>query len=200
VKKKQKKIQAVLLIIGVLLILLTYFYYPYINKNKSVVDQDIEKKIPSTLDDANKNATSFENLEYKGFYDFDKRYVIKSKKAAVNQDDPDIVFMEDMHVILYLKDGRIVNILSDMGKYNKKNYDIFFEKNVRATDGKTKIFSDNLDLLGNESAVKIYNNVSIDYPTGSLLLADKIDYDFENKNFKISMFDDKRIKMKIFNE
>ena len=197
-KKKEKKIQAALLIVGFLLILLTYFYYPYINKNKSVVDQGIEKKIPSTLDDTNKNATSFENLEYKGFYDFDKKFVVKSKKATINQDDPDIVFMEDMHVILYLKDGRVVNIFSDKGTYNKGNYDCFFEKNVNATDGETKIFSDNLDLLGNESSVKIYNNVSINYPTGSLLRADKIDYDFEKKHFKISMFEDKRIKMKIF--
>ena len=40
--------------------------------------------------------------------------------------------------------------------------------------------------------------MSINYPTGSLLRADKIDYDFEKKYFKISMFEDKRIKMKIF--
>ena len=62
----------------------------------------------------------------------------------------------------------------------------------------TNIFSDNLELLGNESSVKIYNNVVINYPTGSILRADKIDYDFEKKYFKVSMFDDKRIKMKIF--
>ena len=90
------------------------------------------------------------------------------------------------------------NILSDTGKYNKVNYDCFFEKNVRATDGDTKIFSDNLDLLGHESSVKVYNNVSINYPTGSLLRADKVDYDFETKFFKVSMFDDKQINMKIF--
>ena len=105
-----------------------------------------------------------------------------------------------MHVILYLKDGRIINIFSDKGKYNKENYDCFFERNVRATDGETEIFSDNLDLLGNESAVKIYNNVNLNNPSGSSLYADKIDYDFEKKHFKISMFEDKRIKMKVYNE
>ena len=108
--------------------------------------------------------------------------------------------MTNMNVTLYLSDGRIVNILSDEGTYNKANYDIFFNKNVRATDGGTKIFSDNLDLLGNESAVKIYNNVGINYLTGSFLKADKVEYDFETKYFKVSMLDDKRIKMKIFNE
>ena len=193
-KKKEKKIQVFLLITGAFLILLTYFYYPYVNKNKSV----LEKKFPTSSSDTNEDSTLFESLEYQGLYDLDKKFVVKSKKAHINKDEPDVVFMKDMHVILYLTDGRVVNIFSDQGKYNKVNYDCFFEKNVRASDGDTKIFSDNLDLLGNESSVKIYNNVSINYPTGSLLRADKIDYDFEKKHFKISMFEDKRIKMKIF--
>ena len=193
-KKKQKRIQAVLLIIGVLLILLTYFYYPYMNKNKSIV----EKNLPTLSDDVSENTTSFENLEYKGLYDLDKTFIVKSEKAHIYNSEPDILYMTNMHVILYLKDGRTVNILSDKGKYNKVNYDCFFEKNVRATDGDTKIFSDNLDLLGNESSVKVYNNVNINYSTGSLLRADKVDYDFETKFFKVSMFNDKRINMKIF--
>ena len=127
----------------------------------------------------------------------DKNFIVKSEKAYINNDEPDIVYMTNMHVILYLKDGRVVNITADEGKYNKVSYDIFFNKNVAATDEETKIFSDNLDLLGNESAVKIYNNVSIDYPTGSHLRADKVEYDFQTKYFKISMLDDKRIKMKV---
>ena len=196
-RKKEKKIQAVLLIAGIFLILLTYFYYPYLSKNKSVVGKKIQENL-SDISNTNKDTTLFENLEYQGLYDLDKKFVVKSKKAHINQDEPDIVIMKNMHVILYLKDGRVVNIFSDEGKYNKENYDCFFEKNVRATDGETKIFSDNLDLSGNESSVKIYNNVSINYPTGSLIRADKIDYDFEKKHFKISMFEDKRIEMKIF--
>ena len=197
-KQKQKKIQVFLLVIGFFLILFTYFYYPYMKSNKSLVEKNIPDDLLSASDEEGKDATSFENIEYKGLYDLDKTFIVKSEKANIDSDDPDIVYMTNMHVILYLKDGRIVNILSNKGKYNKANYDCFFEKNVRATDGDTKIFSDNLDLLGNESSVKVYNNVSINYPTGSLLRADKVDYDFETKLFKVSMFDDKRINMKIF--
>ena len=62
--------------------------------------------------------------------------------------------------------------------------------NVKATDGETKIFAENLDLLATENSVKIYSNVIINNPTGSLH-ADNVDYDFETKNFKVSMFDDK---------
>jgi len=198
VKKNQKRIQTALLIAGVFLILLTYFYNPFIEKQKSIIKTEIEDGFSNVSDDEEKRkASKFENLEYQGIYDLDKKFLVKSKKAHINQDEPDVVIMDNMHVILYLDDGRIVNITSDHGKYNKVNYDCFFEYNVKATDGDTKIFSDNLDLLGNESSVKIYNNVSINYPTGSLLRADKIDYDFEKKQFKISMYEDRRIKMKV---
>jgi len=198
VKKEQKRIQTFLFIVGVLLILMTYFYYPY--KNISLVEKNIQENIPPVSDDLIDNTTSFESLEYKGLYDLDKTFVVKSEKAHINENKPDIVHMINMHVILYLSDGRVVNILSDKGTYNKANYDCFFEKNVRASDGETKIFSENLELLGDKSVVKIYNNVVVNYPTGSFLQADNVDYNFETKYFKVSMFDDKRIKMKVLNE
>ena len=191
-KKKQKKIQTVLLIIGVLLILLTYFYYPYMNKNKSIV----EKNQPTLSDDASENTTLFENLEYKGLYDLDKTFLVKSEKAHINNDKPDIVYMTNMHVILYLSKGRVVSIFSDKGKYNKVTYDCFFKENVRTTDGATKIFADNMDLLATNNFAKIYDNVTLNYATG-YLKADKIDYDFETKYFKVSMYDDEQIKMKV---
>tara|TARA_B100000131_G_C17781522_1_gene477497 strand:- start:8 stop:604 length:597 start_codon:yes stop_codon:yes gene_type:complete len=197
-KKKEKKIQIFLIITGLFLILITYFYFPNVNKNKSLVENNIEDNLPAVSDD--KSVTSFEKLEYQGFYDLDKKFIVKSQEAKINEEEPDLVIMNNMHVILYLNDGRIINIESDKGKYNKANYDCFFEQNVRATDGNIKIFSDNLDLLGNESIVKIYNNVNINDPTGSSLYADNIDYDFEKKQFRVSMYEGKRVKMKVSNE
>ena len=194
-KKKQKNMQIALVSIGLLLILITYFYYPYLQKNK--ISNTTESQNDLLKDDEKNQDSSFENVQYKGIYDFDKTFVVSSEKAHILDTDPDVVYMMGMHVILYLNDGRVVNILSDEGIYNKASYDIFFKKNVRATDENTKIFSDNLDLIGNEGSVKIYNNVNITYPTGSNLSADKVEYDFEKKYFKISMFDDKRIQMKI---
>ena len=190
-KKNQKRIQVILLFSGVLLILFTYFY-------PNIVKKGIEKDLSELPEVSEKNTTYFENLRYEGLFNLDKTFIVKSKKAYIDNEEPDIVHMTDMHVILYLKDGRIVNITSDSGKYNKINYDIFFNKNVFCTDGETKIYSQYLEMFGNESAVKIYNDVNINYPTGTSLRADKVEYDFETKYLKVSMFDDKRIKMKVF--
>ena len=193
-KKQQQKMQLVLISIGFFLILLTYFYYPYMEKNKLLRDQSAQKDLEKTLEDA--HSTAFENIEYQGLYDLDKPFSVKSEKAHILDEEPDIVYMTNMNVVLYLKDERKVRIISNRGRYNKATYDCFFEEDVRATDGETKIFSENLDLLATENFVKIYNSVKLNHSTGSLR-ADKIDYDFETKYFKVSMFDDSVVKMKV---
>ena len=193
-KQNQQKAQLVLLLTGVILILLTYFYYPNLEKKMSTDNVPAEEKIDENLDAEQR--TTFENVKYKGIYDLDKSFTIEAEKAYILNENTDIVFMTNMHVVLYLTDGRIVNITSDGGKYNKKTYDCFFEKNVRATDGETEISADNLDLLATGNSVEVYNNVGLNYTTGSLK-ADKIDYNFETKYFKVSMYDDKKIKMKV---
>ena len=179
---------------GLLLILLTYFYYPYMNKDKLLEDQFVLEDLEKTLDDD--KVTSFENVKYEGLFDLNKPFSIKSDKAYILDIEPDVVYMTDMHVTLHLQDGRIVNIISDRGRYNKITHDCFFEENVKATDGETIIFADNLDLLATEDFVKVYNKVRLKHPTGSIR-ADRIDYDFETKYFKVSMFDDKAVKMKV---
>ena len=192
-KKKQQNIQIILISIGLLLILITYFYYPYMNKAKLIENQPAKKGLEGTFEG---QSTSFENVEYKGMYDGDNPFTIVSEDAYILDEEPEFVYMTNVHTILYLPDGRIVNIKADKGKYNKVTYDCFFKQNVKATDGEIKIFAENLDLLATASSVKIYKDVILNYPTGSLV-ADKIDYNFETKYFKVSMFDDKTVKIKV---
>ena len=192
-KRKQQKAQLVLISIGLLLILLTYLYYPYMNKNKLQDDQFVQKDSEKTLDDAQ---STFENVEYEGITSTMQRFSVKSESAYILDKNPNLVMMKKMRVELYLKDGRIVTIISDRGKYHKESHDCWFEENVVADDGETKIFANNLDLLATENFVKIYQQVKLIHPTGTLQ-ADQVDYDFETKYFKVSMFDEKIVKMKV---
>ena len=185
-----KKIaQLSLISIGIFLILLTYFSPLF----KEKVAKDVMTKT-DIIDSEERN--TFENIEYKGIYNIDKPFSVKSEKAYILKEDPDVVYMNNMYVTLYLKDERTVNIISDKGKYNKVTHDCFFEENVVATDGETKIFAENLDLLATKNFAKVYNNVKLNHPMG-VLDADKIDYDLETKYFKVSMFNDETVKMKI---
>ena len=194
-KKKQKRIQIILLSIGFLLILITYFYYPYMQKTKFKKNLNIETLSPDQSDeDLN---VLFENVEYKGLYDLDKTFSVNSEKANIKNEEPDIVYMTDVHVILYLDGGRIVNITSKKGIYNKVTYGLYLEDSVKAVEAETKIYADNLDMLVTRNTIKIYNNVIINDPATSMH-ADNIDYDFETKHFRVSMFDDKNVKIKVF--
>ena len=191
-KKKQLGVQLTLVFIGLLLFAATYLFYPKTNKDEVLEDQSINFEGTINTDKMN----TFDSLEYKGLYDLDKPFKVKSKKAYILNEEPDIVYMNSMHVILYLSDERIVNITSDQGRYNKVTYDCFFEKNVKATDESTIILADNLDLLANKNYIEVYNNVILDHTAG-YVEADKINYDLETKHFKVSMFDEKSIRMKI---
>ena len=145
-RKQQKRIQIILVSIGFLLIAITYFYYPYLKKLDLIKDQSSQKDSENVIDD-DQQSTSFESVEYKGIYDLNKEFTVKSETAHILNAEPNIVYMKRMHVVLYLNDGRIVNITSDEGKYNKITYDCFFEKNVIANDGETQILANNLDLF-----------------------------------------------------
>ena len=153
-----------------------------------------ERQIAKT-EDGLKNV--FHNVEYKGLYDYDKPFVVSSEKARVLNDYSDIVYMTNMKVTMYMKDGRIVIITSDQGKYDKLNHNCFFEYNVKATDGETIILAENLDLLATNETASIYNDVILTSERGSLW-ADQVDYDFNNEMYQVSMFINKgKVKIKL---
>jgi len=145
--------------------------------------------------DSNERNT-FENVEYKGLYDINKPFKVKSEKAYILIKDPDIIYMTNMHVTLHMDDGRVIIITSDKGIYNKVSYDCFFENNVKAIDGETTVLAENLDLLATEDSATVYNNVFLTNDKGSLR-ADKVYYDFETKYYQVSMFSDKKVKIKL---
>ena len=192
----KKILQIFLLSIGFLLILGTYFFYPMMKKN--TFKQDIIQKESNIVSDDSKEVkgNTFENVEYKGIYDLNKEFTIRSKKAFILNEKPEIVHMTNMKVLLYMNDGRIVSITSDRGKYNKITYDSYFVDNVKATDGTTIISSKNLDLIASKDFARAYNDVVL-IDDKSSLHADKVDYDFATKNYYISMFSKKKIKMKL---
>ena len=171
---KNKKIQVILFFAGFILIFLTYFLYPKVDKTSN----------------------TFKNVEYQGIYNFNNNFTIEAEIAQILKDDPDVVLMNNMEANIIMNDGRTVVIFGDKGNYNKQNYDSFFEDNVKVTDGETVILADNLDLVASEDFMLIYNNVSVTNDSGNLI-ADKINYNFDTKFYKITMYGNKKVKGKL---
>jgi len=185
----RKIIQLTLIFIGLFLIFATYFLYP-----QKIVEKSLIENEQITIDDTKTN--TFKNVEYKGLYNFDNPFSIKSEIAHISVEEPDVIHMTTVKASIIMKDGRSVIIISDKGIYNKITYDCFFEDNVKVTDGETVVFAENLNLLASKDTASIYNSVSITNDKGDLI-ADKIDYNFETQYYKISMFDNKRVKAKL---
>ena len=200
--KEKKIIQFTLLSIGLLLILVTYILYPNIKEKRASFDErelsenEIFEEGSKTIKDEETN--TFTNVEYKGFYNLTNPFSIKSDKARILKEEPDIIYMTNMKAIILMKDGKTVIITSNKGRYNKQTYDSFFEENVKATDNETIILSENLDLIASKDIAIIYNDVTITNDEKGSLKADKIDYNFITEFYKVSMFNNKNVKIKIY--
>lgn len=195
-KTNRKLIQTFLVSLGFLIIFVTYLLYPKIEKNR-LKGSVVENEQPLIKDKDNENQGSkFEELEFRGFYNFDNPFLIASEEAIISPENSNIVYMTNIKITIEMNDGRTVIIVGDKGKYNKATYDCYLENNVIASDGETEILSDNLNLLSSKDSASIYNNVVVNNKNGQLK-ADKVDYNFESKYYKISMFKDKRVKIKL---
>ena len=200
--KERKIIQFTLLSIGLLLILATYIFYPNFKEKqagfdeKALSENEIFEEDSDSIKDEETN--TFTNVEYKGFYNLTNPFSIKSDKARILKEDSDIIYMTNMKAIILMNNGKTVIITSDKGRYNKQTYDSFFEENVKATDSKTTILSDNLDLIASEDKAIIYNDVTITNNEKGSLKADKIDYNFTTEFYKVSMYNNKNVKIKIY--
>ena len=190
--KNRTIVQFSLVSIGLFLIIATYFY-PKIIENKHLEENILQKEMTENKLEANvKN--EFENVTYKG-ENAGSPFTVDAVKAEIRENE-NIVHMKNMLITISLTDREWI-VDCEVGKYDKSNYNIFCSQNVKATDGKTIVYSQNLDLLTDESA-KIYNDVVIIDEEESNLYADSVYYDFKNKVYTVNMFsDNESVKIKL---
>ena len=191
-KKKLKITQFFLLILGLIIIYLTYY-----NRESSNTDLAEEKLIKKTLKDENESDEDlFFNIEYTGLDLRGNRYLLKSEKARLDELKPEIVYMDTVHAIFYFKDNTILYIWSDKGVYNNKNFDMKFSENVRAEYLESKLFAEKANYSNTENYLSIYENVRIDDIRGNLI-ADKLLFDIKKQNLAITSFNDGKINANV---
>ena len=187
-KKKLRITQFFLLIVGLLIIYLTYY-----NKEISNTDLADSEQVKKTLED---DDDLFFNIEYTGLDLRGNRYLLKSKKAHLDELKPEIVYMDTVHSIFYFKDNTILYIWSDKGVYNNKNFDMEFSNNVRAEYMGSKLFAEKANYSNTENYLSIYENVRIDDIRGNLI-ADKLLFDINKQNLAITSFNDGKINANV---
>ena len=191
-KKKLRIIQFFLLIFALLIIYLTYY-----NKEISNTELADSEQTKEALKDEDKDdGDFFFNIEYTGLDLRGNRYLLKSKKARLDEVKPEIVYMDDVHATFYFKDNTILYIWSDKGIYNNKNFDMQFSENVKAEYLDSKLFAEKANYSNTENYLSIYENVRIDDIRGNLI-ADKLLFDIKKQNLVITSFNDGKINANI---
>ena len=189
-KKKLRITQFFLLILALLIIYLTYY-----NKEISNTDLADSEQVKKALKDEGDDDLFF-NIEYTGLDLRGNRYLLKSKKARLDESKPEIVYMETVNAIFYFKDNTILYIWSDKGVYNNKNFDMEFSKNVKAEYMDSKLFAEKANYSNTENYLSIYENVRIDDIRGNLI-ADKLLFDIKKQNLAITSFNDGKINANV---
>ena len=192
--KKNRVIQFSLLIAIMILFFATYYSS---DKDKIV---DVYKN--SSTENASKIAEEMsnitENANYTGTNNRGTFFELNAAIAEIKQDEPNLSQLQDVFVVIRLRNLRTIHIQSDKAVFNKISNDCEFFGNVKITEQDNVITSDNLDFYNSKNFLQAYNNVEYSSMKGALI-ADKVDVDLLKNEANIFMFkknDKVRVKYK----
>ena len=189
----------------VLIILLIYFTYSYINKSrkdsniveKTELNKFVEKKIIKNEETLDKNVIS--ELTYKSLDDNGNIYEINSDSGSIQENDKSTLLLKNVEAKILVYGHGNVYIFSDNALYNKVSLDTHFYENVNLIYQDHDIKSDDLFLKYSDKKVKISNNVYYE-SENSKLIADEVTMNLLNKISKIYMTNkNKKVKAIINN-
>ena len=187
-KKKLRLFQAILLIVGIIIIFITYADKGFFlnEKNNQRETELIENKSTSQKENI------FYNIEYSGLDLAGNRYIIKSKEAITNASNSEIVNMKFVESFFYFKDDTVLKVKSDRGTYNNKTLDMFFDSNVKANYQNSVLFAENAKYSNSENFLSISGKVKIEDFKGTMF-ADKLLFDIKKQKLNITSFNDDKI-------
>ena len=183
--------------IMVLIILLIYLTYNYINKSrkdlniveKTELNKLVEKKISKNEEIFDKNVIS--ELSYKSLDDNGNVYEINSDSGSIRESDKSTLLLKNVEAKILIYGHGTVYIFSDNALYNKVSLDTHFYENVNLTYQDHDIKSDDLFLKYSDKKVKISNNVYYE-SENSKLIADEVTMNLLNKVSKIYVTNKKK--------
>jgi hypothetical protein len=187
-KKKLRLFQAILLILGIIIIFITYADKDFLLNKK--INQKATPLIENKTTDQKENI--FYNIEYSGLDLAGNRYIIKSKEATTNASNQEIVNMKFVESFFYFKDDTVLKVKSDYGTYNNKTLDMFFNSNVKAKYQNSVLFAENAEYSNSENFLSISGKVKIEDFKGTMF-ADKLLFDIKKSKLNITSFNDDKI-------
>ena len=191
---KTKFIQISLLLLAFFLIFFTYFFN--LKKKQPFTNLDQIKTVKPDKQKEKVAVNTFFDVQYSGFDKNGNRFVTGSKYANFEIDRPNVIRMEQVLCVFYFKDDTKLTIVSDYGIYNNVTNDMEFTGNIKMNYLENVLFSEKANFFNVKNELLIEGNVKTKSPEGELQ-ADKLNFNLDNKNLKISMYNDKKVNIKV---
>ena len=181
---KNKKIVVFLIII--ISAISTYFLYKrFTNEKKTEI-------INSSLTEENTyTSNTIDEVNYRSKDTKGNEYIINATKGEIDLKNPDIIFLTDVTAIINLKNSNKINIKSDFGKYNTKNFDTIFSKNVIIKYLDNKVIGEYLDFSLERNLMVISKNI-VYTNLENIVSADVLEMNIQTKDTKIYMYENKK--------
>ncbi len=164
--------------------------FTYLNFNKvkeertTTINKNIDEEIPynsNIILDVNYSSVDMKGNEYK----------IYAEKGEIDFNNSNIVYLTNVNAIIkpIMKDK--ITITSKFGKYNTRNFDTIFSKNVIIKYIDNEITGEYLDFSINRNSLIMSKNV-IFSNLKNILQSDVVEINLETKDTKIFMFENKK--------
>ena len=170
-------------IIIISIFLIIFYLYKEINENKK---KQSKIKDLSISEDILFNSNTFSDVNYSTKDAKGNEYIIEAKKGEVDYSDPNTIFLTDVYALIKLTNSNNIEITSNYGKYNTRNFDTIFSKNVIVNYLENKINGEYLDFSIGRNSMIISKNV-IYTNLDNILKADVVEIEVDTKNTKIFM-------------
>ena len=182
--KKNRVIQFSLVVVIIILFFTTY----YSGDKDKIVDANKDSSTEKASKLTEKTSNLIENVNYTGTNNKGTFFELNAAIAEIKRDEPNLSRLQDVFVVIRLKNLRIIHIKADAGIFNKVTNDSEFFGNVKITEQNNVITCDNLDFYNSKNLLQAYNNVTYAGKKGDLI-ADQVLVDLLNNEANIFMFE-----------
>ena len=181
--KKNRVIQFSLVIAIIILFFTTY----YSDDKDKIFDANKNSSTENASKSTEETSNIIENVNYTGTNNRGTFFELNAAIAEIKHDEPNLSRLQDVFVVIRLRNLRTIHIQSDKAIFNKISNDCEFFGNVKITEQDNVITSDNLDFYNSKNFLQAYNNVEYNGLKGALI-ADKVDVDLLKNEANIFMF------------
>ena len=172
------------------LLILSYLVYTEVYKEER--SESISENINEMI--LNENTFSSNTIKDVNYISRDTKgneYIIYASTGEIDINNPDIIYLTNVKAFINLANSNTVNISSDFGKYNTKNFDTIFSKNVIVKYLENKITGEYLD-FSLESNLMVISRDIVYTNLDNVLVADVLEMNIETKDTKIYMYENKK--------